>query len=505
MVTWLFIIFLFVLVLVVGAFLIAAYATLKHQIGQQTKLIDGKVGDVRGEVRTVGMASEAELDRLRAVDERQDALSASTTGMFKGELRRVDDRMARLAKKDARLDAAIADVARQIQDIEARYSAVRGAIDANMKHLAQIERSGARNKEAIVKIAGFLYEAGRQADELLGVLESIFVDFERRIVALEGADMPRKLAELAKLVANVDESARASMEKLIARLDARGEVAGALKEHSDLLSSIRARLAAVETNEQAAAAEAVRARLAQLESRSNTIDAMGARLAALESSVAKAQAETQSTITSLKVSKLQFGDKWSFKDDAEWLRLMDAGGRAYYGGFAAGRLWAGEGVSVGSGVEVRGAGPGPLIQKGVAETDRYGVANGAAGEMHLYGPSSVHMSFATGKDAYDSVMIADKNGNGEKQVTVRGRMSVANSMCVNDAACLTGDGGAKTGRMHLHAPEKIYLLPKGGVELTANWGADPTLNVRSGAGKIGKLCIDDQCITKADLLKFKSL
>jgi hypothetical protein len=511
MITWLFLAFLLVLVLVVGAFLIAAYVTLKRQIGSQTALVDGKVGDVRGEVRTFGMTAEAELERLKAVDMRQDSLHAATTSAFKGALRRVDARMAGLAEKDAVLDASIATMGRQILDVEARYAKVRSLIDDNMRQLAQLDGGVARNKEAIAKIAGFLYEAARQADELMAIIESVFTDFDRRIAAFEGDDLPRRLAELANLVAAVDENARAAMEKLIARLDARGEVAGALREHSALLSSIRDRLTAAETSEQAAAAEAVRARLAELEARSKAMDAMGARLAALEGDVARAQADTQKTINSLKVSKLQIGDKWSLSGvgDAhgndEWLRLMDAGGKDYYGGLAAGKLWAGEGASVGaSGVEVRGSGPGPLIQKVAAENGRYGVAHGAAGETHLYAPSSVHMSFATGKDAYDSVVIADKDKAGEKQVTVRGNMSVAKSVCVDGACFAGGGGGANSGRMHISAPEKIYLLPKGGLELTSDWGAEPTLNIRSGAGKTGRVCIDDQCITKADLIRFKA-
>jgi len=179
-------------------------------------------------------------------------------------------------------------------------------------------------------------------------------------------------------------------------------------------------------------------------------------------------------------------------------------------------------LEVKSGVNVVNNDPGPLIQKKYHnnEADRYGVAQIPGGKTHLYaansfGPSEVHMSFATGQNTYDSVIIANKDkATGAKKATVHGKLDVVTTqgsesnraaLCV-DGACITGDHqGGKLGRMHVNPRELLYLLPQKGTMVTADWGATPTINMHSGAGKTAQLCIDNQCITASDITKLKSM
>jgi hypothetical protein len=508
MVTWTILIILFVLVLVVGAFLIAAYATLRYDIAQHEREVRKRVGEVRGHVRSLATISEAEIARLKAVGVRQEAVHVALARALGGEVQEADVELAKLADHGLRTDAALSAFGQRLQNIETQSGDARAAILANMRHLESVGGDADRSKMEIVRIAGVLYEAGRDVDHLMSAIESIAVDFERRFADVQKRAFPAQLQQIATELGAIDGRMREAVQAVAARLDRNDELADPaieVDEHARIIRTVRARLKKVETAhmspEAAAAVNAAMARISEAEARVAAIDSIASRLAAVEKQVAGAQEDVQRTIDSLKVSKLQFGDKWSFKDDADWLRLMDAGGKDYYGGFAAGKLWAGAGVSVGAtGVEVRGEGPGALI----SNDNMYGLAHGAGGATHLYAgapAANLRMSLAAGRDAYDSVLVADRDSNGGKKVTVLGKLSVADRMCV-DGACVVGGGGGN-GRMHLHTPEKIFLLPKGGAELTADWGADPTFTVRSGGDKTAKVCIDDVCITKTDIVNIR--
>jgi predicted nucleic acid-binding Zn-ribbon protein len=77
-------------------------------------------------------------------------------------------------------------------------------------------------------------------------------------------------------------------------------------------------------------------------------------------------------------------------------------------------------------------------------------------------------------------------------------------MCI-DGSCMIGDFGGKSGRLHVRSPGDVFMLPAKGTFFTADWGATPTIKMVSGAGKTAQLCIDNQCLTSADLLKLKNL
>lgn len=105
-------------------------------------------------------------------------------------------------------------------------------------------------------------------------------------------------------------------------------------------------------------------------------------------------------------------------------------------------------LDVKSGVNVLNHNPGPLIQKKYNnnEADRYGVAQIPGGKTHLYAansfnPSEVHMSFATGPNTYDSVIVASKNKTtGAKKATVHGKLCIDNK-------CITASDITKLKKM----------------------------------------------------------
>jgi predicted nucleic acid-binding Zn-ribbon protein len=78
------------------------------------------------------------------------------------------------------------------------------------------------------------------------------------------------------------------------------------------------------------------------------------------------------------------------------------------------------------------------------------------------------------------------------------------ALCI-DGSCMIGDFGGKSGRLHIKSHGDVFMLPAKGTYFTADWGATPTIKMVSGGGKTAQLCIDDQCLTKADLLKLRNL
>jgi len=70
-----------------------------------------------------------------------------------------------------------------------------------------------------------------------------------------------------------------------------------------------------------------------------------------------------------------------------------------------------------------------------------------------------------------------------------------------DSASFIGDFGAGNGNLHLSGNGILHLLFNKGVSIGPYWGGTPTLNIRSGAGKKAKFCIDGTCIEKQHLEK----
>jgi hypothetical protein len=158
-----------------------------------------------------------------------------------------------------------------------------------------------------------------------------------------------------------------------------------------------------------------------------------------------------------KVNRLQLGNKWTLSGagDAmgndDWLRVANAAGNDYSGGIAAKKLWTqseahfngttnlNEKVNVQNKVNIVRDNPGAMIEKRYNNQDAnsYGLGQFTNGAMRMYtgtvhGPSTVNMSLARANGEFEDVVSVGTNG----QTNVRNRLNVGADLCIQDV-CLT--------------------------------------------------------------------
>jgi F0F1-type ATP synthase membrane subunit b/b' len=147
------------------------------------------------------------------------------------------------------------------------------------------------------------------------------------------------------------------------------------------------------------------------------------------------QVTTKSAIT----GSINLGNKFKLSgvgdghSDDDWLRVMNAEGKDYYGGVAMNKLWVGgtswlnENLHMMDGkVNFAKADPGPMIEKTYGANDnRYGVGQFPNGAMRMYTgsghkPATAGLSLAKANGTLDDVLTIDN----EKTTRVHGDLDV---------------------------------------------------------------------------------
>ena len=198
------------------------------------------------------------------------------------------------------------------------------------------------------------------------------------------------------------------------------------------------------------------------------------------------------------VNKLKLGDKWTLSGvgDAHgndgWLRVFNKDGTGYHGGVAAGNLWSGSDVHVSRNAHVGGA----LNVKGDTTIGKVNIQGGTS----KFNPKGWQTHFPWRGDRKNYIR-GDTNVDGH--LDARGTMNVNNDVTMRKNATINGALKANQnielrhksstissgGRLHVNPQEILWLLPKKGVNLTADQGAEPTLRLASGGKKRAQICL----------------
>lgn len=172
-----------------------------------------------------------------------------------------------------------------------------------------------------------------------------------------------------------------------------------------------------------------------------------------------------------------------------------------------GRVFADAGIALTGAVDVRQPDPGPMVEKryGANLGDRYGVGQWPNGVMRLYAagayaPATVNLSIVRGANQFDDV------------VTVYNNRDVA----INTNTLNVGDPGNDAWRSlnlrnnrgfwHFSGPRgpenddlAVFYKPNAG-----NYSERLRINRNGGVIARDRLCIDNECITSADLQRIKA-
>jgi hypothetical protein len=198
-------------------------------------------------------------------------------------------------------------------------------------------------------------------------------------------------------------------------------------------------------------------------------------------------------------SKLQLGDKWMLSGVGDkhandgWLRLFHANEQGYHGGLAAGKLWSGGDVHVGNDVTMNNG-------KTIRSSGRMHIH--PQEKLYLLAKKGTHVSRAWG--GAGDLQVDGNSAQGGAVISGTNNPNVWNikkGVHTYNPGKLIADGkydGVSRGWSHLPWTDgKNYLT---GRETIVRGG---NLVIKGGGAANRGVCIDDVCITKADLKKLK--
>ena len=215
----------------------------------------------------------------------------------------------------------------------------------------------------------------------------------------------------------------------------------------------------------------------------------------------------------MKAGKVQLGDKWilSGKGDGQanddWLRLTGKDGKGYYGGFAANKLWVGGDVDVGNAVRANNLNVRANTTTNALTANTLKVNNGAT--ANALNANTLKVNNATTANALNANTLKVNNAttlNALNANTLKVNNDTtlnalnANTLKVNNAAT------ANTLNVNKLGVANKYFLADGADGMLKVTGSDGnTLSkVKVGTATANNaLCIQDVCVTKADLTRMK--
>lgn len=108
------------------------------------------------------------------------------------------------------------------------------------------------------------------------------------------------------------------------------------------------------------------------------------------------------------------------------------------------------------------------------------------------------------------MIVGNKSAGGQRQIGMWDNININGLLSVNGSSRFNGDVSLQSnasisgdGRIYLSSGEMIYLQPKSGVLIAKNNGSTGTLTTQGDIKTNGKFCINNTCITEAQLSAIK--
>jgi hypothetical protein len=158
-----------------------------------------------------------------------------------------------------------------------------------------------------------------------------------------------------------------------------------------------------------------------------------------------------------KASRIQLGEKWTLSGagnnmgNDDWLRIANTNGTDYYGGVATRKLFTQSEAHMNGVTNINGKlnvsrkvniaedNPGAMIEKryGGQDANSWGLGQFNNGTMRMYGgttygPGTVNMSLARANGQFDDIVSVGTNG----QTSIKNKLNVGGDLCLQDV-CLT--------------------------------------------------------------------